>query len=45
MEQGLAQQLVYGTGTGQNIKHSYAGTVPNKKRKNCKKPNKNNKKL
>lgn len=35
MEQGLAQQMVYGNGEGQNTKHYYAGVkkmVPKKKK-------------
>lgn len=46
MEQGLAEQMVYGTGEGQNTTHYYVGTQKtvnkNKKRekkvkKSCKK--------
>lgn len=32
MEQGLAQQMVYGNGEGQTVTHFYAGV---KKRKKC----------
>jgi hypothetical protein len=37
MEQGLAAQMVYGNGEGQNTKHYYAGVKkkPTKKKK-CK---------
>ena len=48
MEQGLANSLVsntYGNGEGQNTKHYYAGTVPNKKRKKGVKPCKSKKKV
>lgn len=45
MEQGLAQQMVYGNGENQTIKHNYAGTNPNKKRKKCKKLHKTRKKV
>ena len=38
MEQGLAQQMVHGSGTGQNTKHHYAGVAKSVKKKNkCKK--------
>lgn len=38
MEQGLAQQMVYGDGEGQNTKHYYAGVKkPGVKKKKCKK--------
>lgn len=40
MEQGLAQQMVYGSGEGQNTKHFYAGASPVK----CKKCGKRHKK-
>lgn len=41
MEQGLAQQMVYGDGEGQNTKHYYAGAKKStKKAKNKKKKNK-----
>lgn len=33
MEQGLAQQMVYGNGEGQNTAHYYAGSK--KKTKSC----------
>tara|TARA_R110000744_G_scaffold147612_8_gene260600 strand:+ start:362 stop:499 length:138 start_codon:yes stop_codon:yes gene_type:complete len=45
MENGLAHQVVYGTGEDQTIKHKYAGSNPNKKRKKCKKLHKARKKL
>ena len=32
-EEGLAQQMVYGSGEGQNTKHYYAGTLKKAKRK------------
>lgn len=39
-DQGLAQQMVYGDGAGQNTKHVYAGTIKKvktkKKRKKAK---------
>lgn len=34
MEEGLAHQMVYGDGSSQNTKHSYSGTITNKKRTN-----------
>jgi len=34
MEEGLAHQMTYGDGSGQNTKHHYAGTISNKKRSN-----------
>jgi len=37
-EQGLAHQMVYGTGSTQTIKHYYSGTTSNKKRKKGIKP-------
>lgn len=39
MEQGLAQQMVYGSGENQNTKHYYAGVkkTPTKKKKSKKK--------
>ena len=38
MEQGLAHQMTYGTGEGQNTKHHYAGVIKSiKKKKKCKK--------
>jgi hypothetical protein len=37
MEQGLAQQMVYGSGEGQNTKHYYAGAINNKKKTRKKK--------
>jgi hypothetical protein len=42
MEQGLAAQMVYGDGEGQNTRHYYAGTVKKKKKskKGCKTPKK-----
>lgn len=42
MEEGLAQQMVYGSGSGQNTKHFYAGATP-KPRKACKKKKKKGK--
>ena len=45
MEQGLAQQMAYGNGEGQTIKHRYAGVMPNKKHKKSKKLHKARKKL
>jgi hypothetical protein len=33
MEQGLAQQMVYGDGKNQNTKHYYAGVMKKKKKK------------
>ena len=45
MEQGLAQQMVYGSGENQTVKHNYAGTDLNKKRKKCKKLHKARKKV
>lgn len=42
MEQGLAQQMVYGNGEGQNTTYYYAGTIkPTPKKKKCKKKGKN----
>jgi hypothetical protein len=36
MEQGLAAQMVYGDGEGQNTKHYYAGVKKaTKKKKKC----------
>jgi hypothetical protein len=41
MEQGLAIQMVYGDGEGQNTKHYYAGAKkPVTKKKKCKKKTK-----
>lgn len=42
MEQGLAQQMVYGSGKGQNTKHYYAGVkkMATKKKKCGTKPKK-----
>jgi hypothetical protein len=41
MEQGLAAQMVYGDGEGQNTKHYYAGVKkPARKKKNCNKKGK-----
>lgn len=38
MEQGLAHQMVYGSGSGQNTTHFYAGAGKSpKKRKKCNK--------
>lgn len=42
MEEGLAQQMVYGSGKDQNTTHYYAGTIKN--RKNKRKFKKNSKK-
>jgi len=33
MDEGLAHQMTYGDGGGQNTKHHYAGTINTKKRK------------
>ena len=33
MDEGLAHQMTYGDGSGQNTKHHYSGTINNKKRK------------
>ena len=44
MEEGLAQQMVYGSGEGQNTKHFYAGTVNAPKKAKKKKCNKKPKK-
>ncbi len=33
MDEGLAHQMTYGDGSGQNTKHHYAGTIKSKKRK------------
>ncbi len=45
MEDGLAYQMTYGEGGGQNTKHAYAGTISNEKRKSvlCRKPKKKKK--
>ena len=42
MNQGLAHQMVYGSGEGQNTKHFYAGAgkMPRKKKKCNKKAKK-----
>lgn len=44
MEQGLAQQMVYGSGESQNTKHYYVNT-DKKKKKYGKKPCKTKKKV
>ena len=44
MEEGLAQQIVYGSGEGQNTKHFYAGTINVPKKTKKKKCNKKSKK-
>jgi len=41
MEEGLAQNMVYGSGANNIIKHSYAGTIKNKRRKRIKLMSKN----
>jgi len=38
MEQGLAQQMVYGDGNGQNTVHYYAGTIKKNKKSKKKAP-------
>lgn len=38
MEQGLAEQMVYGNGSKQNIKHYYSRKTQDKKRKKACKP-------
>ncbi len=41
MDQGLAHQMTYGTGEGQNTKHYYMGVKKVAKKKKCnKKPRK-----
>lgn len=40
MEQGLAGQLVYGSGENQNTKHYYAGVIKKTTKKKKSKPNK-----
>lgn len=35
MEQGLAHQMTYGDGKGQNTVHYYAGAKKKKKAKSC----------
>ena len=40
MENGLAQQMVYGSGENQNTKHYYAGTVKPKSKSKMKKKRK-----
>lgn len=37
MEAGLAQQMVYGSGENQTIKHHYAGVINKKSKKKVKK--------
>lgn len=44
MEEGLAQQMVYSSGKGQNTTHFYAGASPKPKKK-CKKKKPKGKKL
>ena len=41
MEQGLAHQMTYGSGSDQNTKHFYAGVIKKaNKKKKCKKKHK-----
>ncbi len=37
MAEGLAHQMTFGSGEGQNTKHFYAGATPKVPKKKCKK--------